>query len=264
MEFLGFLGAYIFGFLLNTVLTPLIIGMWLVLFIRFGLLPQLLEQSKMTTEERKHVIRSVTRVILGIGLIGIPLTLFLCCNIELIGEVWYWVEGTLDEIMANVIGTVLFGVVRIVIVVEEWLALISFFGLYYVSNRLGLPIDQRQKITRYFAITILIMGIATVLAGLGWSIYTYTAPVDWGRLEETGFVVGIALGPFTGLLTIGMLVMLVISLVQAMRIEEGDGQRERLARNMTLALLITFVLLSTVGSIWSASIHRLWKAGRLF
>lgn len=264
MEDLGFVGAYIFGILLNTALTPFIMGAWLALLVRFGLLPQLLDRSKMTAGEKKHVVRRVTRVILGAGLVGMILTLFLCCNLELVGELGYALEETVSEAVSYTIGTVLFGVVRIAVVVEEWLALIGFFGLCYASNHLRLPTDQRQKISRYFAITLLVVGIGTILGGIAWSVYTYTTPVSWYRIEEVSFIVGVALSPLTGFLTIGMLVMVAISLVQVMDLQECNEQYQHLARSMTLALLIVFILLSTVGGIWSAYIYRLSEAGRLF
>lgn len=264
MELLGSLGVYIFGFLLNAAPTPLIMGMWAVLFMRFGLLPPLLARSKRTADEKKHVTKSLTRVTLGLGLLGTLLTFPLCYNIEWIGESRHLLEETVGNRIANVIASVLFGEVRIAIIVEEWLALIGFFGLRHMSNRFRLSIGQRQKISWYFAVTILVVGMVTVLAGLVWSINAYTEPVDWDRLEETGFIVGMALGPFTGLLTIGMVVMLAISLVQAIHLEEGDGQREHLARSLTLALLSTFILLSVIGGLWSALIYSLWMQGRLW
>jgi hypothetical protein len=264
MEDLGFVGAYIFGFLLNMALTPFIMGAGLVLLVRFGLLPRLLDQSKKTTDEKKQVVGRATRVILWTGLAGMILTLLLCCNLELAGELWDLVDRAVSEAVRYTISTVLFGEVRIAIVVEEWLALIGFFGLCYVSNRLGLTADRRQKISRYFANTLLVVGIGTVLGGIAWSVYTYTTPLRWYNIQEASFITGVALSPFTGFLTLGMLVMLVISLIQATQLQQCNEQHEHLARRMTLALLITFVLLSAAGGIWSAYIYRLSERGRLF
>jgi hypothetical protein len=265
LEILDFSGAFLFG-VTSPLVTTSIVGMWLVLLIRFGLLPFWLERSAMTSEAKKRSTKSVTRVVLGIVLIGILVAPFLC-NPQVTDkylELWYQGEDILGENILDLFGGLLFGpgLVPLAMVIEEWLVLICFFGLHHLLGNLDVPIDRRQEITWYTVVTILIIVILTDLVGIGWSIHT--ANVDPHKLDEVISFGLVVLSPTTGLLFIGLAVMLVVSLEKALVIEQSEEQTEYLARSMAVKLLLAFGLLSVVGGLWSASIYHLWMQGGLW
>jgi hypothetical protein len=246
MEFL-----YAFLFVtLHPFVAALITGMWLVLLVRFGLLPLLLEQSELAADRKKHITRSLTRAILGIGMIGVLIMPFLCCNPE---GLWNWGEDTIGEDFGMISGF-LYSPVWLALIVEGWLALLCYFGSHNFLSNLEVPLDRRQQINRHVVMAILLVGLLTGLIGSGWWIYMVTA--DRNRLEEVVRFGLVLLSPMTVLLTLGMLVMLAISLVQALFLEESDGQRKDVARNMTLVLLLTVTVLGVIAGIWSDSIYR--------
>jgi hypothetical protein len=74
------------------------------------------------------------------------------------------------------------------------------------------------------------------------------------KIDGFGLVV---LSPTTGLLFIGLAVMLVVSLEKALVMEQSEEQSEYLARSMAVKLLLAFGLLGVVGGLWSASIYYL-------
>jgi hypothetical protein len=269
VESLGLLGAFVFGIHLYAAWTPLIFGMWLILFIRFGLLPWLHDRSETTTvtDQKDHITKRANRAMLRIALIGVPITLLLCGNLLVLEELSYLVESIVGESIVGVILEVLYGPVRVAILVEEWLAIICFFGVRYLLHRLETPLDQQQRTSWYVISAILLTGVLTVLVGLGWSIYLNVSPPDWAGLEEFGFATTTAIAPFTGFLTLGLVLMLAITLIQARDIEKGgksQNQRARLAQKTTLVFLVAFVFLSAIGGAWSVYIFRLWSEGQLF
>jgi hypothetical protein len=250
---MDFLGAYLFG-IISPLIAALVAGGWLALLIRFSLLPLWLERSKITADEKERVTKSATRVILGIGLIGVPIVPILCCNTQFLHRLGDLGAATIGERSLGVVGLFPFSPVWLALIVEEWLVLVCHFGLPHFLNRLRIPVDLHQDINWYVVMAILLIGILTGLGGFSWWIYT--ANVDWNRFEKAYRFGMTVLSPATGLLAIGMAVMLPVSLVQALSMEKKDDQREQVARNMIAALSLTFVLLSVVGSIWSASIYR--------
>lgn len=261
-----FFGAFLFG-IASPLITTSIVGMWLALLVRFGLLPFWLERSATTFEEKHHTTKTVTRVMLGIVLTGILITPWCLCNsqvTEKYSELWYLGEDILGENILDLFGGLFFGPgsVPLAMVIEEWLVLICFFGLHHLLSYLGVPIDRHQKIIWFTVVAILIIVILTDLVGLGWSIYT--ANVDPHKLDEAVSFGLVVLSPTTGLLFIGLAVMLVVSLEKALAIEQSKEQSKYLARSMTVTLLLASVLLSVVGGLWSASIYRRWVQGGLW
>jgi hypothetical protein len=225
--------------------TALITGMWLVLLVRFGLLPLLLERSEMPPDRKKHITRSVTRVILGIGLIGVPIVMPILCRSP--DRLWDLGMTIIDEKSLSVIFGFLYGPVWFALIVEGWLVLLCYFGSHNFLSNLGVPLDRRQRINRHVVMAMLLVGLLTGLIGSGW--WAYMATADWDRLEEAFDLGSVVLGPASVLMTLGMVVMLPISLVQALFLEESDGQREDVARNMTLVLVLAMTLLGVIGAI---------------
>jgi hypothetical protein len=225
----------------------LIAGTWLTLLVRFGLLPLLLERSEMPRDQKKHFTRSVTRVILGIGVIGVPFMPILCCNKQLLHRLGDLGTATIGEESSGVAYMFLYSPVWLALIVEGWLVLLCYFGSHNFLSNLGIPLDGRQRINRHVVIAMLLVGLLTGLIGSGW--WAYMATVDWNRVEEAFDLGSVVLSPASVLMTLGMVVMLPISLVQALFLEESDGQREDVARNMTLVLLLAMTLLGVIGAI---------------
>jgi len=225
----------------------LIAGTWLTLLVRFGLLPLLLERSEMPPDRKKHITRNVTRVILGIGVIGVPFMPILCCNKQFLHWTGDVQAAILGEKSVNVLDLFLYSPVWLALIVEGWLVLLLYFGSHNFLSNLGVPLDRRQRISRHVVMAMVLVGLLTGLVGSGWWIYMATA--DWDRLEEAFVLGSVVLSPASVLLTLGMVVMLPVSLVQALFIEESDGQREDVARNMTLVLLLAMTLLGVIGVI---------------
>jgi hypothetical protein len=225
----------------------LIAGTWLTLLVRFGLLPLLLERSEMPPDRKKHITRNVTRVILGIGVIGVPFMPILCCNKQFLHWTGDVQAAILGEKSVNVLDLFLYSPVWLALIVEGWLVLLLYFGSHNFLSNLGVPLDRRQRISRHVVMAMLLVGLLTGLIGSGW--WAYMATADWDRLEEAFDLGSVVLSPASVLLTLGMVVMLPISLVQALFLEESDGQREDVARNMTLVLLLAMTLLGVIGAI---------------
>jgi hypothetical protein len=239
--------------LLFAVLSPVIIisimGMWLALFVRFGLFPLLAGQ--MTAYRKTLLAERLSQVIFVASSIGALVALFLLCN--------QWIlEIVVTSKFLGWIYMFMFGPVPLVIVVEEWLALICYFGLHYLSDREGIQKLQQRRIGRYVVTGILLLSIFTSLVGFGWATYLgLTKQVD--RYGEVGLFGVMVLGPSTGLLTMGLAAMLVISL--GLDLGESNERRRRTAKSMTIALSITFVLLSLAGGFWSAFVYRALEKG---
>jgi hypothetical protein len=245
----------ILGFFFDPFVAVLITGMWLVLLVRFGLLPLLLERSETPPDRKKHITRSVTRVILGIGLIGVPIVMpILCCNEQLLHRLGDLGTATIGEESSGVAYMFLYSPVWLALIVEVWLVLLCYFGSHNFLSNLGIPLDRRQRINRHVVMAMLLVGLLTGLIGSGW--WAYMATADWNRFEEAFRFGAVVLSPTTIFLTLGMVVMLPIALVQALLIEESYGQREDVARNMTLVLLLMMTLLGLIGGISSDSANR--------
>jgi hypothetical protein len=256
VKMVEFLGAYVFG-LLSPFFPALIVGVWLALLIRFGLLPLLLEREETPVDQEPKLSKTATRLALGLGLIIMPI---LCCDWHF-GLLSRLRLATLGEENSGVILLFLSSPVWLALIVEEWLALLYLFGLPHLLDHLRIPKDRHRNIRWYGVMLILIIGIVTGLGGLNW--WLHMANTDWNTLDEISSFGLVVLRPAIGLLSIGMAVMLPISLRRA-NFEESEYGNEHLTRRMTIVLLSTFILLSIVGYIWSASIYRLWSKGILF
>jgi hypothetical protein len=251
-----FLVAYVFA-LLSLFIPGLIVGIWLALLIRFGLLPLLLERQEIPIGQEPKLIKTVTKLAFGLGLIIMPV---LCCD---------WRFGLLARLGLSILGEINYGVTKqflsspvwLALIVEEWLALLCYFGLPYVLDYLGIPKDRHRNISWYGVMLVLFVGVVTGLGGLNW--WLHMVNIDWNRLDEISSFGVIVLSPPTVLLSIGMAVMLPVSLKKA-HFEDSEYRNERLTRRMTVILLSTFVPLSIVGYICSASIYRVWGPGEGF
>jgi hypothetical protein len=116
MEF--FYGV-LFGLGLQLV-AALIVGIWLVLLIRFGVLPMIFEYQKASSDERTHTTRMATRIILGIELLSVPIMPLLCCNEQFI----FWLAEF--RVVKTILGFT-YSPVLLVLIVEGWLVLIFSF-----------------------------------------------------------------------------------------------------------------------------------------
>jgi hypothetical protein len=124
--------------------TALITGMWLALFVRFGLLPLLLERSEMPPGRKKHITRNVTRVILGIGVIGVPIVMpILCCNRQFLHWTGNLQEVIIGEEISGVVDMFVYSPVWLALIVEGWLVLLFHFGSHNFLSNLGVPLVHR-------------------------------------------------------------------------------------------------------------------------
>ena len=243
----------IFFAMLSPFIPPLIVGIWLVFLVRFGLLFLLFEWLGLPADQKVQITRYVSRIISGIITIYILIPFFLCGN----GEFVFWLkdlgEATIDGWKFDIIWSFLFSPTWLVLIVGEWLTLLHYFGFLYLLGRFGIPLNQRQYIGNYTMIVMLFLGLLTGLLGLNQWIHIGTE--NWQRIEEAQDFGFIELSSTTGLLTIGLLVMLYISLEKFLAMEENIKQYEHIAKNMTIALLLTFVILGMLGGAISIGIH---------
>jgi hypothetical protein len=249
---MGFLFGIISTFVLPFII-PLIIGTWLILLGRFGILPLILEFSMKFTHQKEHIIKWVTQMILKIGLVSVFAISFLCWWSLPLGD---WIQelatafiGEKDFDMITLSGSP----VWLVLIVEAWLVLLCYFGLRYLLRFWGMLSEQYQRISKYTTIITIFLEIFTSLIVFGGWIYTGIK--NWDKFDLVSNFTLVVLSPITNLLTIGMVVMLYISLRKALMIEENIEQAEGVAKNMTLILLSTFILLSIIGGILSIAIH---------
>lgn len=253
------------GWLLFAPLSPFvaafITGIWLILVVRLGLLPRILICSEMPISQQKRVTKSVTRVVLSAGLVGVPATVFLCWITQLYARVGDLVTTTIVEESLGIVASFLFSPVWLVLIILAWLALLLHFGLHRLLNRLRVPVQRRKHITWYAVMTMLIIGVVTGIGGFIW--WLYTPSTHWNGLDRLLSFEIVVLSPATSLLTIGMVVMFPVSLMEALSADQDEVQYEPLARRVTIALLFIFILLSIVGGLWSVHIYRLWTHGRL-
>jgi hypothetical protein len=240
MEF--FYGV-LFGLGLQLV-AALIVGIWLVLLIRFGVLPMIFEYQKASSDERTHTTRMATRIILGIELLSVPIMPLLCCNEQFI----FWLAEF--RVVKTILGFT-YSPVLLVLIVEGWLVLIFHFGWQYLSDGLSMSVDLHQRIGLYLDRIILFIGVITGLFGFVW---WNSIPED--KFEDVYRLGLVILSPATSLLTAGMVVMLPISLVQTLKPPKSNEQSATLMRNITLALLVVLVVLSVAGGVWSVLMYR--------
>ncbi|NIT58909.1 MAG: hypothetical protein GWN00_22605 [Aliifodinibius sp.] len=101
---------------------------------------------------------------------------------------------------------------------------------------------------------IQLVGILIGLIGFGW--WSYVGITDQSRLESINNFSFVVLSPITVLLTVGLVIMLFISLRHISVMEENiGGQSEQVSRKMTAVLLLTLVLLGAVGGVLSILIY---------
>lgn len=248
-----FIYGIVFGLGLPLV-AALIVAIWLVLLIRFGGLPLILERREVSTDLQMYITRNATRVVLGLVVIGVPFMPFLCCNMQFLSWLGEFGTATLGEKASWVIFSFLYSPVQLILIVEGWLVLICHFRWHYLSCRLDMPIGQGQNIYQYSVRTLLVIGVTTGLVGLGW--WT-SIPED--KFEDAYRLGLVVLSPAASLLTIGMVIMLPISLARDLKISGKDEHSATVARNTTLALQATFLILSVIGGIWSVLMyHTYW------
>jgi hypothetical protein len=177
-----------------------------------------------------------------------------------------WLAGlaaaTIGEDSLGVVYLFVYSPIWLAIIVEEWLIVLFYFGSFHLSDFLRGPIRQPKHVIWRIIIAALLIGVTIALVGFSWWIYIAT--VAWDKFEETYRFGWVVLSPVTGLLTIGMAVMLPISMVKAVSMGESEDQREHHARGMTVTLLLVFLFLSVVGGLWSAYIYSLWAQGKLW
>jgi hypothetical protein len=243
--------------ILHLITSPLVLGAWVVLLFRFGVLGSLFRQTKILVDHQKEpAARNRTWLILTIGVFSIFIILFFCLDVLLIqrsGDLELSVLGERSSIVITVVLTFPYSPVWLVLTLEAWLILAGYFGLHYLLYRLEVPVDRGQHI-KSFAVTMLqLVGILTALIGFGW--WSYVGITDQSRFESIDNFSIVVLSPTTVLLTVGLVIMLFISLSKITAIEENTEQHEQVAGRITIALLSTLILFGTVGSILSILIH---------
>jgi hypothetical protein len=243
----------IFFAMLSPFIPPLIVGILLLLLVRFGLLFLLLEWLGLPADQKVQITRYVSRIISGIIIIYILLPFFLCAP----GEFVFWLqdlgEATIGGWKFDMIWSFLFSPTWLVLIVGAWLTLLYYFGFLYLLGRFGVPLNQRQYISS-FAMTIMVfVGLLTGLLGFRQWIHMATEnPLRFEEAQDFGFI---ELSSTTGLLTIGLLVMLYISLEKSLAMEENIERYEHIAKNMAIALLLALVILGVLGGAISIGIH---------
>jgi hypothetical protein len=229
---------------------PLILGVWVVFLFRFwGVEPPLKLTKMLVHSQSEAVARHRAWIILTIGVFSVVILLFLGLDMLLAQKVKDLETNILGERNYSIVLTFLYSPVWLALVLEAWLMLLSYFGLIYKG-----PIDRGQQIKRFVIPMIQLVGILIGLIGFGW--WSYVGITDQSRLESINNFSFVVLSPITVLLTVGLVIMLFISLRQISVMEENiGGQSEQVSRKMTAVLLLTLVLLGAVGGVLSILIY---------
>ncbi len=232
---------------------PLIIGVWLILLIRFGLLSLLLEWLQVLPDQKTQITRYVTQMLSRFLMIGFFVLPFLACHPYFVLWLSNFGETIIDERLFHIGWTFLVSPTWIALVVEAWLALAVYFGLCYLQSRLGVPVNNQQSTTSYTMIGMALIGFFTGLIGLRqWINMAMEDISSFETVKNFGYVV---LSPTIDILTVGLLVMLYISLGKSLLMDENIKQHQQIAKKMTIIVLLTLLILGVVGGLLSIYIH---------
>jgi hypothetical protein len=235
---------------------PLILAGWVVLLARVGLPGSRLRQIKILTDAQEQTTKNRIWLILAIGVFGILIMFCLGLNILLSlegGREWNAIDSGTGE-YSSIVLSFLYSPIMSILSLEAWLVLVSYFGFHYIIHHFNVSENQGQWIEKFAVTAIQLIGIFTGLIGFVW--WSYVGIMDQGKLDSSNNFSLVELSPITVLLTIGLVIMLFISLGRITAIEQNTEQLEQIAGKMALTLLSVLISLGLVGGILSILIHQ--------
>jgi hypothetical protein len=146
--------------------------------------------------------------------------------------------------------TFLYSPVALVLTLEAWLLLLSYFGLPYLLHCLKCSADQIQRIKRIVITAIYYLAVLTGFGGFGW-----WSSLDQNRYNSLLDFSYIVLSPITVLLTAGLVIMLFISFKEAVALDEAGEDRYQVVPRMALVLLSSLIFLGLIGGSLALLIH---------
>jgi hypothetical protein len=232
----------------------LILGIWVVLLFRIGILGSLFKPTKILKYSEEQAFSNKTWLILAIAVFSVLSMLYLCLILVLGGQGVKELETSIvGQRNFSIVMSFLFSPIFLILILEAWLTLSSYFGLHYLLHRLEVSIDQNHRIKRFTVTVIQFVGVLTCLIGFGW--WSYLGITDQDRIDLIRNFSFDVLSPTTVLLTGGLVILLFISLSKILAIEENTKQHAHIAGRMTILLLSTLILLGLIGGILSILFH---------
>lgn len=233
---------------------PLILGIWVVLLLRFGILGSLLRKTRLFVDPQKeHGARNKAWMILTIGVFSVFIILFGGLSLLLVEKIKDLEAGILGERNYSIVISFLYSPICFVLIIEAWLMLLSYFGLHYVLHRLDVGVDRVQHIKSFAMTVIQLAGVLTAFLGFGW--WSNLGIMNQSMFGSTLNFSIVELSPITVFLTAGLVIMLFVSVNKISKIEENVEEHQQTARRMTIVSLSTLILLSLMGGSLSLLIH---------
>jgi hypothetical protein len=237
-------------------LTPsLIFSGWFILFLRLGLLGEIIKRTSWFVDPQADAEardESWLTLAMGIFLLSTMLFISLLCG-TLMQESQSSQTYVSDERVLSLgalVFTFIYSPISLLLAIAAWLSLLNYFGLHYLLHRSKVSIDQIQCPKTTSMTVFQFLTIVTGLVGFGW-----WCNLDRARQATIFNFSIIILSPTTVLLTFGLVVMLFFSLNKILAIEEATEQHQQIARRMVFVLLSTLILLGLVGGGLSFLIH---------
>lgn len=237
---------------------PLVLGTWIILLLRFGLsgvpfrwTAWLVDpQEEPAARSRSWVLLTV--MVLIILMMGFG-NLYVVSAGQLGGHLAASALGEGRYSTGRVALTFLYCPVALLLTLEAWLFLLSYFGLPCFLHRRNYSPDQAQQIKRLVITAIYFLALLTGFSGFGW----------WSNLDQNRYNTlldfsYIVLSPTTGLLTAGLVIMLFLSFKEAVALDEAGEPPHQVATRMTRVLFASLVLLSLTGGGMSLMIAFGW------
>jgi hypothetical protein len=245
----------LFFILLQFPTPPLILASWLVLFLRFGLSGAIIKRTSWLIDpQADSVARGQSWLALTIGIFILLIMLFVSpFLVSLMQESessQTYTPGEWAPSLGILALSFFYSPIALLLTIEAWLTVLSYFGLHYFLHRLKVPTDQIQCFKTTGITTLQFLGILTGLIGFGW-----WSSLNPPRGELLGNFSPIVLSPTAVLLTFGLVFMLFFSLNKILAVEENTEQHQQTAKRMVFVLLSTLILLGLVGGILSFLIH---------
>lgn len=232
---------------------PLILGGWLLLFLRFGLSGEIIKRTSWLMDPQEDsVARGQNWLILTIGVFILSIMLFvspfLVSSMQQNENLETYIPGERVLSFGTLVLTFLYSPISLLLTIEAWISLLIYFGLHYLLHRLKVSIDQIQCLKTTIMTALQFLGIVTTLVGFGW--WRSLNPARQDAIHNFSLVI---LNSTTVILTFGLVMVLFISMNKILAVEETVEQHQQLAGKMALMLLLMLVLLSLMGgglSIW--------------
>lgn len=160
--------VFFFFSLLLLATPPLILGVWVVLLVRFGVLELLFRPTKTREHSKGKVAVNKVGPILPVGVFGVLILLYLCLIFVWGQKVKELETNILGERSYSIVLTFLVSPVFLILISEAWLSFLSYFGLHYLLHHLKIPLSLSHLIKSFVMTIVQSMSILTGLIGFGW------------------------------------------------------------------------------------------------